>query len=101
MATFFVQLVFDSAVLFVFSIPLIVVARHHGRNALARNFLIAGTIVAVVSTIIVVSSDRLVEMCLNAENEGCQDIGSTAFRMLLMGGYIVVALIEASLIARD
>ncbi len=101
MATFFAQLVFDSAVLFAFSIPLILVARHHKRNALARNFLIAGTIVAVLSTIILVSSERLVEMCFNAQNEGCQDIGSTAFRILLMGGYIVVALIEASLIARD
>jgi hypothetical protein len=100
-ATFFAQLVFDSAVLFAFSIPLILVARHHGRSALARSFLIAGAIVALLSTTVLVSSEQLVEMCFNAGNPGCQDFGSAGFRILLMGGYIVVALIEASLIARN
>jgi len=100
-ATFFAQLVFDSAVLFIFSIPLILVALRRGRHAQARNFLIAGAIVALVSTTISVSSERLVELCFKAGNPGCQDFGSAGFRMLLMGGYIVVALIEASLIARD
>ncbi len=101
MTTFVGQLIFDSAVLLVFAIPLIVIAWRRERIAHARNFLIAGFIVAILSATIAFTSQQLVERCFTAGNRGCQDYGSSGFRMLLMGGYIVVALIEASLVARD
>lgn len=100
-AAFLTQLAVDSALLFAFSIPLILVARRRGRNKQARNFLIAAAIIALSTTIILTTSDRLVEMCHDAGSSRCEDIGSTAFRMILIGGYIIVALIEAYLITRD
>jgi hypothetical protein len=99
--TFLAQIVLDGLVLFVFSIPLILVARRHGRQRQLRSFLIAGAVVVVTSTLIEVSSERLVERCLEAGNKSCNDFGSAGFRLLLMGGYVVVALIEAYLIAQD
>jgi len=100
-ATFLAQTLFDALVLFAFSIPLILVARRHGRQRQLRSFLIAGAVVVVTSTLIEVSSERLVGRCLEAGNRSCNDFGSAGFRLLLMGGYVVVALIEAHLIAQD
>lgn len=91
----------DAVVLLAFSIPLIIVSRRHQRTSLLRGFLIGGVIVAVALTIITVTSERLVQMCFDAGNPGCQDIGSTGFRLLLQGGYIIVALAEAYLISRE
>ncbi len=101
MAHFVGQLLRDAAVLLVFSIPLIIISRRHERTSHLRGFLIGGTIIAVGSTIITVTSERLVQMCFDAGNPGCQDFGSTGFRMLLMGGYIIVALAETYLIASE
>ena len=101
MTGFLGQLVIDSAVLLVFSVPLIIVARRHGRTADIRKYLIAGAIVAVFSSIIAFSSEQLVERCLAAGNMSCNDFGSAGFRVLLMGGYAAFALIEAYLIAQD
>lgn len=101
MTGFLGQLVIASAVLLVFSAPLIIAARRHGRTADIRKYLIAGAIVAVISSIIAFSSERLVEQCLAAGNMSCNDFGSAGFRFLLMGGYAAFALIEAYLIAQD
>ena len=101
LTSFLGQLAFDAAVLFVFSIPLILVARRSGRNEHIRKYLIAGGIVVVFSSIIAFSSDQLVERCSAAGNMSCNDFGSAGFRILLMGGYAAFALIEAYLIARD
>ena len=101
MTSFIGQLLIDSAVLFVVSLPLIVVSRRHGRNDLIRKFLIVGVIVVVFSSIIAFSSQQLVERCFAAGNKSCNDFGSAGFRFLLMGGYAAFALIEAYLIAQD
>jgi hypothetical protein len=98
---FVAQLAFDSFLLFVFSIPLILVAQRHGRSADIRKYLIAGAIVVVFSSIIAFSSEQLVERCFAAGNISCNDFGSAGFRFLLMGGYAAFALIEAYLIAQD
>jgi len=101
LTSFLAQLGFDAAVLFLFSIPLILVARRNGRNADIRKYLIAGAIVAVFSSVIAFSSEQLVEQCYAAGNMSCNDFGSAGFRFLLMAGYAAFALIEAYLIARD
>lgn len=101
MAAFFIQLIVDAALLFVFSIPLILVARRRGRNRQARNFLIAAAIIALSTTIILITSDRLVQECHDAGSSRCEDIGSTAFRGILIGGYIIAVLVEAYLLSRD
>ncbi len=101
MVTFIKQFVIDSAVLFVFSAPLIFIARRRGREALARRFLIAAAVVAGLSAAIAASSEVLVERCFEAGNTGCVDFGSSGFRMLLIGGYIIVVITEAYLVAHD
>lgn len=101
LASFIAQLAFDAAILFVFSIPLIFVARRSGRNAQIRKYLIAGGIVVVFSSIISLTSEQLVESCVAAGNMSCNDYGSAGFRFLLMGGYVAFVLIEAYLIATD
>lgn len=101
MTSLLAQLVLDASILLVFSTPLILVARRSGRSAQIRVYLIAGAIVVVISSMISVSSDLLVEQCFAAGNMSCNDYGSAGFRMLLMGGYSAFALIEAYLIARD
>jgi hypothetical protein len=98
---FVAQLAFDSFLLFVFSVPLILVAQRHGRSADIRKYLITGAIVVVFSSIIAFSSEQLVERCFAAGNISCNDFGSAGFRFLLMGGYAAFALIEAYLIAQD
>lgn len=99
--TFIFSLLRDGAVLLLFSIPLILIARRRNRMAQARGFLIGGAIIAVLSATITVTSIQLVQRCFDAGNSGCQDFGSTGFRMLLMGGYIIVVLVEASLVAGE
>ena len=101
MAAFLTQLIVDAALLFAFSIPLIWVARRRGRNKQARNFLIAAAIIALSTAIILTTSDRLVQQCHDAGSSRCEDIGSTAFRGILMGGYIIAAIVEAYLLSRD
>jgi hypothetical protein len=98
---FLAQLAFDSFLLFVFSIPLILVARRHGRTADIRKYLIAGAIVVAFASIIAFSSEQLVERCFAAGNMSCNDFGSAGLRFLLIGGYAAFALIEAYLIAQD
>jgi len=99
--TFLTQLIVDAALLFVFTVPLLLVARRRERSKQARKFLIAGGIIALSTSIILTTSDRWVEMCHEAGSSRCEDIGSTAFRGILIGGYMIVALVEAYLIARD
>ena len=98
---FITQLVLDLALLLVFSVPLVLIAFRRGRRDLARKFLIAGAVVAAVTALIGASSEQLVKQCFDAGNTGCEDFGSSGFRMLLMGGYILVALAEAYLVYQD
>ena len=99
--SFITQFFADLLLLSVFSIPLVLVARHVGRRSLIRTFAIAAAIVASVTASIAASSDRLVQQCFDAGNTGCMDIGSAGFRMLLIGGYILAALGEAYFVAQD
>lgn len=101
MTNFLAQLAIDSAVLFVFTIPLIIVALRNDQKAHIRRFLIAGAIVVVFASLISVSSEQMVEKCFAAGNMSCNDFGSAGFRVLLMGGYAAFALIEAYLVASD
>lgn len=101
MTHFLLQLLRDVAVLLAFSIPLIIVSLRRGRTSHLRGFLIGGSIVAMAVTIIAVSSEWLVQMCFDAGNPGCQDIGSTGFRLVLQGAYIIMALGETYLIAQE
>lgn len=102
MVTSFVsQFLADLLLLSVFSIPLVLVARHVGRKRLIRNFALAAAIVAAVAASIATSSEILVQQCFDAGNTGCVDFGSAGFRMLLLGGYIIAALGEAYLVAQD
>lgn len=101
MVTLIKQLLIDGVVLFVFSIPLIFIARRSGRADLVRKFLRAGAIVAGVTAGLASSSEHLVNRCFEAGNHDCVDIGAAGIRLLLIGGYIVIALAEAYLIAND
>lgn len=101
MTTFLFSLVRDAAVLLVFSIPLILIARRRNRMRQARGFLIGGAVIAVLASTITITSIQLVERCFDAGSSGCQDYGSAGFRLLLMGGYIVIVLVEAGLVAGD
>ena len=101
MTSFIAQFLSDLLLLSVFSIPLVLVARHVGRRSLIRTFAIAAAIVAAVAASIAASSDMLVQQCFDAGNTGCADFGSAGFRMLLLGGYIVAALGEAYLVSQD
>ena len=99
--SFIKHFVVDCAVLFVFAAPLLFIARRRGRDELVRKFLIAGAVVAALTALIGASSDELVRKGFAAGNTGCVDFGSSGFRMLLMGGYILVALGEAYLVYQD
>ena len=101
MTNFLAQLAIDSAVLFAFTLPLIIVARRNDQKAHIRRFLIAGAIVVVIASLISASSEQMVERCFAAGNMSCNDFGSAGLRFLLMGGYVAFALIEAYLIACD
>ncbi len=88
-------------VVIVLGVPVWLVAWRHERPATIRRFGLAGLAVAGFAAANEVLSDRLVTQCEAAGNTACVDVGGAGIRLMVLGGFIVVAWWRAYAIFSD
>ena len=71
-------------------------AVRRGKTAIVRNFLAGAGLVSVLVAATLVGSTRITEQCRAAGNPiyDCLDPGAEGLIVLLVGGYVVAALIR-------
>lgn len=79
------------AILAVLGLPLWYVARREGRRDTIRNFLIGAGVVAVLSGIVAITSERALEQCAAVNGRECIDPGSDGVQFVLVTFYLIVA----------
>lgn len=101
MATFLFALLLYIALLLVCSTPVLVLAWRRSQARTVRRFLVAVVSVGLIAAGGTATSERLVNQCREAGNSICLDQGFAGLQILLVGGYIVVALVTAYLLHLD
>lgn len=81
--------------------PVFFLARRRGLTSTIRAFALAGVIVIALCVGVELSSDRLIDQCLEAGNRQCYDGGSSGMQALFAGGYGVVAVIRSYFLWKD
>ena len=101
MLRFLVEFVVFAAVLATAALPLGWVGRRAGRSSLQGRWFKRAIIVALVAAVLSWSSRDLTGKCEAASNRACFDIGGTGVIVLLVGGFVLWALISAWLLYHD
>ena len=78
-------------ILAVLGLPLWYVARREGRGDTIRNFVIGAAVVAVLSGIVALTSERALEQCAAVNGRECIDPGSDGVQFVLVTFYVIVA----------
>jgi hypothetical protein len=101
LTAFLEALLLYGGILAIASVPVVLVARHRGREPLARKFVITAVSLGLVCALLAWTSRVLVDQCVSAGNTGCIDYGGRGFLAMVVTGYAVVALWTAISMARD
>jgi hypothetical protein len=92
------QFLIVAGVMLALGAPVFIVSWRRGLRDTIRNFLIGGAVVALLCGVLAGVSDRQVAQCEAAGNPDCIDAGATGLQLVLIGSYVTVAWITASLI---
>ncbi len=98
---YIVDSILYTALLLLFSVPAVLVARRVQRPEIGRRFLIAVPILGLICGLISASSSRLVDQCEAAGNTQCMDAGTTGLFVIVLGAFLGTSLISAFVIFRD
>lgn len=101
MGNFFAQAGIICAIVALLFAPVLYLARRRGQTGTIRSFAIAGLVVVALCIAVAVSSDRLVDQCLEAGNTQCSDRGSSGMQALFMGGFGIAAGLRSYFLWKD
>jgi hypothetical protein len=91
------------ALLLVFSVPAVLVARRDPRRhpGVVRKFVIGAVLTGLVCGSLYAISDRLVDQCLAEGNTQCHDAGGTGILVMIAGGFLAVSSARAYFMYTD
>ena len=95
MSTFVASFLLTTGIMLLFSIPVLVLAWRMGRRKTMRRFLIALVAIATFNAALAANSEILVDMCEAVNGRPCIDFGTAGTQLLLVIGYVIVALVRA------
>lgn len=101
MGTFVREMALFSGILGVITLPLVFVARANKREKTLRRFLVAATVIALVSALVSVNSEHLAQQCRDAGNTSCYDPGGRGMQAVAVFVYAMAAWAAAFFIYRD
>ena len=90
-----------TAIMLIFSGPVLFVARQRELPKMARRFLIAAGVCGLICGVLSAGSERLVNQCEAAGNLSCVDSGSSGFQLMIVAGYLGTSLVRSYLVAHD
>lgn len=101
MSTIITNTLAVTAILVVLGTPLWLVAWRGRRIATGRNFLIGAGAIGLTIGLLAGTSQRQVDLCLEAGNSDCVDSGTAGLRLLFIVLYLVAAWTVAYFIWKD
>ena len=101
MLRFVIEFVVFFAILMLSTFPLRRVARIVKRGYNHKKWIRAAAVVSLAAAGLGWSSRDLQQGCLAERNEGCIDVGGAGTQFLLVGGFVIFALISAYMVYND
>ena len=99
-AEFLGSFALSTALMLLAALPLILLTRRRQPEK-GRRFVLGAFVAGFLCGVITATSDEFVARCRAAGNPQCVDYGSSGMFWMIVGGYAVVALLNAYLVWRD